>query len=32
MIVSGGCDQNPNKKRYFNPPEVVLITLEGESW
>lgn len=30
MIVSGGCDKNPDKKRYFNPPEVVLITLEGE--
>ena len=30
MIVSGGCDKNPKKKRYFNPPEVVLITLEGE--
>lgn len=29
MIVSGGCDKNPQKKRYFNPPEVVLITLEG---
>lgn len=30
MIVSGGCDKNPEKKRYFNPPEVVLITLERE--
>ena len=30
LIVSGGCDKNPNKKRYFNPPEVVLITLERE--
>lgn len=30
MIVSGGCDKNPKKKRYFNPPEVVLVTLEGE--
>lgn len=30
MIVSGGCDKNPEKKRYFNPPEVVLITLEKE--
>lgn len=30
MIVSGGCDKNPKKKRYFNPPEVVLITLRGE--
>lgn len=28
MIVSGGCDQNPKKKRFFNPPEIVLITLE----
>ena len=27
MIVSGGCDKNPKKKRVFNPPEVVLITL-----
>lgn len=31
MIVSGGCDKNPEKKRYFNPPEVVLITLEREN-
>lgn len=30
MIVSGGCDKNPEKKRYFNPPEIVLITLERE--
>lgn len=30
VIISGGCDKNPAKKRYFNPPEVVLITLEGE--
>jgi len=30
MIVSGGCDKNPLKKRYFNPPEVLLITLKGE--
>lgn len=30
MIVSGGCDLNPKKKRYFNPPEVVLVTLESE--
>lgn len=30
MIVSGGCDKNPQKKRYFNPPEVVLITLKNE--
>ena len=28
MIVSGGCDKNPDKKRFFNPPEVVMITLE----
>ena len=28
MIVSSGCDQNPKKKRVFNPPEVVLITLK----
>lgn len=31
MIVSGGCDKNPEKKRYFNPPEIVLITLEREN-
>lgn len=31
MVVSGGCDKNPKKKRFFNPPEVVLVTLEGES-
>ena len=30
MIVSGGCDNNPKKKRIFNPPEVLLITLKGE--
>lgn len=30
MIVSGGCDKNPEKKRYFNPPEIVLITLKRE--
>lgn len=30
MIVSGGCDKNPEKKRWFNPPEVVIITLESE--
>ena len=30
MIVSGGCDKNPKKKRVFNPPEVLLITLKGE--
>lgn len=28
MIVSGGCDKNPKKKRFFNPPEVVLVTLK----
>lgn len=28
MIVSAGCDKNPDKKRYFNPPEVAIITLE----
>lgn len=30
MIVSGGCDKNPNKRRFFNPPELLLITLKGE--
>lgn len=30
MIVSGGCDKNPKKRRIFNPPEVLLITLKGE--
>lgn len=30
MIVSGGCDKNPKKKRFFNPPEVVLVTLKTE--
>lgn len=30
MIVSGGCDKNPKKRRFFNPPEVLLITLKGE--
>ena len=30
MIVSGGCDKNPEKKRYFNPPEVLLITLKSK--
>lgn len=30
VIVSGGCDKNPKKRRLFNPPEVVLITLRGE--
>ncbi len=28
MVVSGGCDKNPKKKRIWNPPEVVLVTLE----
>ncbi len=27
MVVSGGCDQNSKKKRIFNPPEVVVVTL-----
>lgn len=31
MIIGGGCDKNPKKKRFFNPPEVVMITLEGEN-
>lgn len=30
MIVSGGCDKNPKKRRFFNPPELLLITLKGE--
>ena len=30
MIVSGGCDKNPKKRRIFNPPEVLVITLQGE--
>lgn len=30
MIVNGGCDKNPKKKRFLNPPEVLLITLKGE--
>ncbi len=30
MIVSGGCDRNPKKKRVFNPPEVLIITLKSE--
>ena len=30
MIVSGGCDKNPKKRRFFNPPEVLVITLQGE--
>ena len=28
MIVSGGCDYNEKKRRYFNPPEVVMVTLK----
>ena len=28
MIVSGGCDNNPKKRRFFNPPEILLITLK----
>lgn len=31
MVVSGGCDKNPDKPRFFNPPEVVLVTLEKKS-
>ena len=27
LIVSGGCDKNPAKRRFWNPPEVVLVTL-----
>lgn len=30
MIVSGGCDKNPEKRRFLNPPEVLLITLEAK--
>ena len=30
MIVSGGCDKNPQTKRYLNPPEVVLVNLKSE--
>lgn len=30
MIVSAGCDMNPRKKRIFNRPEVVLITLKSK--
>lgn len=30
MIVSGGCDKNPDKRRFFNPPEILLVTLQGE--
>lgn len=28
MIVSRGCDANPEKPRIFNPPEIVEITLQ----
>ena len=28
MIVSGGCDKNPKKRRVFNQPELVLVTLK----
>lgn len=27
LVVSGGCDRNPRKQRFNNPPELVLITL-----
>lgn len=27
LIVSGGCDKNPKKMRFNNPPETLLITL-----
>lgn len=30
LVVSGGCDKNPKKMRVWNPPEVVLVTLERE--
>ena len=30
MIVSGGCDKNPRKRRFFNPPELLVVTLKGE--
>lgn len=30
MIVSGGCDKNPRKKRFFNQPEVLMITLKAK--
>lgn len=30
MIVSGGCDKNPDKMRWFNQPEVLLINLKKE--
>ncbi len=30
MIVSGGCDKNPRKRRLFNPPEALSIILESE--
>lgn len=30
MIVSRGCDYNPEKMRVFNPPEIVTVTLHGK--
>ncbi len=30
LIVSGGCDKNIRKMRVWNPPEVLLVTLERE--
>lgn len=30
MIVSSGCDKNEKKMRVFNPPEVLMVTLESE--
>lgn len=30
MIVSRGCDYNPEKPRIFNPPEVVMVTLKKD--
>lgn len=30
MLVSGGCDKNPEKKRVLNPPEIVLLTLQTQ--
>ena len=30
MIVSRGCDYNPQKMRIFNPPEVVMVTLKRQ--
>lgn len=32
LIISGGCDSNPRKRRFNNPPELVLVTLRhGEA-